>query len=193
VANNWLQVQTPQAALKQLKATTEMLFAELERGQHIGEIAQDALEVIKWNTHWGYRADASKQPPYSEAWAAQRRKEGLPTDVVTLRYTGTMFDAMGYEVTGPFTATLKVNPEAGPEGTPRDIVALGQTTRGRYFLGLPPKSIRRMSSAVKGRLIEAMLRNVAGVRAVGSTVAFLRTKWRIAPFPNWLPRASGRR
>lgn len=165
--------------------------SELERvqrdfvalAQKLGELtaikalASAAQGMIVERTQRGDDINEAQFRPYSKMWADWRKSRGLPTGHVNLTVTGTMHEAIDFEVLGPLAADLYVKPATHPSDptySPRDQVAEAHQRSGREWFGLSPKQVDELEQQWIALTLRAMLDTIQDARPLGNEISQLQ-------------------
>ena len=165
MANQWAQVSGDADALQQVRQDFDTILRALDGPAVIASLAGTAIDMMQHRTYRGLDVHDSAFEPYSEYWQCVRAHKGLPWGNVTLRFSGTMFDAIATRVESPRSAVVYVQPlTGGGNDTPRDQVAEqhqqgGQYTPKREWFGVSPSDTRRLEREGVALLTEIILRS----------------------------------
>lgn len=115
--------------------------------------------------------------PYSPIWAAVRKRKGLPTSRVTLRFRGTMYAAIQREIKSPVHARLSVRPwVGGGNPTPRDEVAESHQKGDRKWFGFSPSDKDALNKEAQALLVDVLLESITDARPLGDDISVRRNR-----------------
>lgn len=159
--------------LDRLRKDFAALANELEGIDIIEALAKHARGQIIKRTQEGKDFNHGDFPDYSEAWAGVRDREGLPSDQVNLTFSGTLLNAIDFEVLNPLEAELFVQGDiGGGNNTPRDEVAEYLQDRYSWF-GLGDEDHEELEGEWVALCLNAMLQHINDARPIGSEISQL--------------------
>jgi len=127
-------------ALRSFRNQAEMLAVDLA-------VEEEAAEVARMNREQlsdGEQSDGNKlKPPYSEKYAAFKRKKGLRTDVVTLRLEGDFYKSIKPNKTAPDAFEMESD-----DGKAKYLIA----RYGKAVLGLNEDNIDLLAERIRPKM-----------------------------------------
>lgn len=179
------ELLTTTEALDKVTRDLETIMRALETPAIITRLCEIAINMIRLRTYAGIGIDGAAFEPYSDrweqTWAEIREAAGLPTDRVTLSFSGTMLRAISYEIFDPRSAQVFVRAiPGGGNPTPRDVMAEGHqlgnhTLPQREWFGFTEQQKEILRSEATAMLAEILAKP-------GDDISVLQDRYVIEPF-----------